>query len=187
VSQFEFVSVALALVYSFAAARLLAALPWVLHVERRYWVHTIWFGVLVLAMAVTWWGVWALQEVEWNAIRFVWALTIPALIYLRAGALVSHDPPAQSSWREHYFRARRSFFGIGLAIALNAGLVPWVMGVEPWLELTRSHVSAAMLMVLYSIGLVSKRPAIHGALAVVNLALLFAFLIASAWREAGAA
>jgi len=187
VSKFEFVSVALALVYSFAAARLLAALPWVVNPERRYWVHSVWFCVVMLALAVTWWQVWLLREVAWNAIRFVWALAIPSLIYLRAGALVSQDPEAQTSWREHYFRARVPFFGIGIAIALNTALVPWVMGVVPWFELGPAHVGSGILLLLYSVGLASRRPSIHGALAIVNLALLTVFLIASSWREAAAA
>lgn len=185
-SQFEFVSVALALVYSFAAARLLAALPWVLHAERRYWVHTTWFAVVMLALVVTWWGVWSLREVAWNSVRFIWALSIPAMIYLRAGVLVSQDPESETSWRDYYYRTRVPFFGIGVAIAVNAGLVPWVMGVVAWLEPAPAHTASAALLVLYSIALVTKRPAVHAMLAVINFVLLLLAIVFRALDEAGA-
>ena len=41
-TQFEYVSVAVALVYSFAVARIVSALPAILAPDRRYWVHALW-------------------------------------------------------------------------------------------------------------------------------------------------
>ena len=184
-SQFEFVSVALALVYSFAAARLLAAAPWVFEPSRRYWIHAFWYAVVLLALVVTWWAVWSLRDVQWNAFRFLWALAIPALIYVRVGALVSQDPSSQSSWRDHYYASRVPFFGIGLAIMLNSALIPWVMGIVPWFELARVHAGAGLLFVLYSLAIASPRPGVHGGVVLSNLVMLLVSMIVLTATEFG--
>ena len=178
-SQFEFVSVGLALVYSFAIARLLAALPFVLAPGKRYWVHVVWFGVVMLALVVTWWNFWLLRAVDWNPLRFVWALSIPSLIYLRVGALVSQSPASVRSWREHYYQARVPFFGIGLAIAANGVLSPWVMGFG--FPLPSILVYPLVLSILYGVGLVTDRSRIHAGLGVLNLLMLAGILVALTW------
>jgi hypothetical protein len=176
VSQFEFVSVGLALVYSFAVARLLAALPFVLARDKRYGVHVIWFAVTMLALVNTWWSFWLIRAVDWNALRFVWALSVPSLIYLRAGALVSQSPATVRSWRDHYYQARGPFFGIGLAIMANSVLRPWVMGLEHSLP---SLAFPLTLSLLYGVGLATDRSRIHAGLGVVNLLMLAVGLVAT--------
>jgi hypothetical protein len=103
-SQFEFVSVGVALVYSFAVARLLAALPSVVAPDKRYWTHLVWVAVVMLVLAANWWQLWLFRATDWNLLRFIWILSVPALIYLRVGVLVSQAPAAVPSWREHYYR-----------------------------------------------------------------------------------
>ena len=187
-SQFEFVSVGLALVYSFAIARLLAALPFALARDKRYWIHLIWFGVTILALVVTWWNVWLYRNVAWNPIRFVWALSIPSLIYLRAGALVSQSPATVASWRDHYFRSRIAFFTIGLAIAVNGVLLPWIMGLVRWFTPSPPWLAMPLLLfLLYVIGLATDRPRVHAGLGVVNLLALIGGLLAATFLGDGAA
>jgi hypothetical protein len=183
-SQFEFVSVGVALVYSFTVARLLAALPFALARDRRYWIHLVWFGIIMLALPITWWQIWLFRDVAWNLIRFVWALSIPSLIYLRAGTLVSPSPPSVRSWREHYYQARVPFFTIGLAIAANGFLLPWVMGLVRWFTPSPHHIMPLILTVLYVVGLATHRPAIHAGLGIVNLlALVVALVLGTLFDE----
>ena len=177
-SQFEFVSVGLALVYSFAVARLLAALPFVLAPDKRYWVHLAWFAVCMLALVNTWWEVWLFRAVEWNPLRFVWALSIPSLIYLRIGALVSQSPASVHSWRDHYYETRMPFFGIGLAIAADGFLRPWVLGLERPLPFL---VAPSILCVLYGVALATDRPRIHAGLSILNLMFLVGGLVVGTW------
>ena len=122
----------------------------------------------------TWWEVWLFRAVEWNPLRFVWALSVPSLIYLRIGALISQSPASVRSWREHYYEARVPFFGIGLAIAANMFLRPWVLGVDrplPWLA------SPAILCVLYGVALATDRPRVHAAVSILNLVFLVGALV----------
>ena len=184
VSQFEYVSVALALLYSFTVARLLTALPSVVAPGRRYWIHAAWVAAIILATLVTWWTVWALREVSWTALRFVWILSVPALIHLRAGLLVSEAPAAIESWHDHYFQKRIAFFGVGAVQGLNALLIPWVMGTVPWFSAAAAHFPAASLLLISALGLSMKHPLVHGTLVTANLVMLVLFL---AFRGAGAA
>jgi hypothetical protein len=177
-SEFEYVSVAVALAYSFAVARIVGAFPSVLAVNRRYWVHGVWTLVLLMAAISTWWTIWDLREVEWNPIRFTWVLIIPALIHLRVGVLVSENPAVIASWRDHYYENRMQFFGVGLLIALNYAVLPWVMGVVPWFAGTDLHFAFASLLTISVLGLVSANPTLHGVLASVNLIMILAGMAA---------
>lgn len=181
VSQFEFVSVGAALVYSFAVARLLAGLPFALASGRRHWLHLAWVAVLMLALVGTWWQVWRFRATEWNPVRFIWLLSIPALIYLRIGVLLSQAPGSVVSWRDHYYQARIPFFVIGLLIAANSLLLPWVMGLVPWFAPSWHHVFPLFLLPLYITGLATDRPRIHAGLGVVNLLALALGLVAATW------
>lgn len=176
VSQFEYVSVALALLYSFAVARLLTALPFVTAARPRYWIHTTWVFVVLFATVATWWTVWSLRDVSWTAWRFLWVLSVPALIHLRAGIVVSENPASIECWRDHYYLKRVAFFSVGAVQALNAFVIPWIMGVVPWFSLAPVHISASMLLAISLVGLATERPVVHGALAATNTLMLIVFL-----------
>lgn len=177
-SQFEFVSIAIALVYSFAVSHVIAALPSVFASERRYWTHSLWTIVVLLAAATTWWGIWNVRDVEWTPLRFVVALVAPALIHVRAGILVTDSPAAVESWREHYFDRRVAFFSIGLVQAANWMLLPWIMGLVPWLSPAPVHRVIPLLAVISAVGLASKHPAVHAALVAASLISLSISMVA---------
>lgn len=178
-SQFEYVSVAIALVYAIAVARIVGALPAVLAPERRYWVHASWAFVMLLAAVSTWWTIWGLREVEWTALRFAWALTVPALIHIRAGVLVSEDPAAVACWRARYFDNRVAFFAIGVVIALNGAVLPYIVGLAPWSSLPgQAGWSVLALFVISSLGLLTARPSLHAVLVALNLLMVVGTLVA---------
>lgn len=178
-SEFEYVSVGIALVYSFTVARLVASLPAVLAPDRRYWVHGLWVLVLLFATVSTWWTLWQLREVEWNPLRFMWALTVPSLIYLRAGVLLSDAPAEVVSWRVHFYERRVPFFGVGVLIACNFIAMPWLMGSSPRSLVPSAYVPMAMLLGISIGGLVSSNSALHGALVVTNLLMVLLSMVAA--------
>jgi len=185
-SIFEFMSVAFALLYSFAIARLLSAVPFIVAPDKRDWVHLVWVGVMILALVSTWWQFWLMRAVDWNPLRFLWALSIPSLIYLRVGVLVSQSPASIRSWREHYYQTRIPFFAVGLAIAVDAIFLPWVLGSLRWFTLdARYLVMPSLLLLLYGIGLASQHPRVHASLGLVNLLALFAGFLVLTWRGDG--
>jgi hypothetical protein len=81
-TELEYVSAGLALVYPFTVARIVCAFPALFVPERRYWVSGLRALLPLLAAIGTWWSIWALRDVAWNPLRFVWALTLPSQSYV---------------------------------------------------------------------------------------------------------
>jgi hypothetical protein len=54
-SPFEYVSVAIALVYAMALGRLVSGISPSLRTDARYLVHLIWIAALILGGTLQWW------------------------------------------------------------------------------------------------------------------------------------
>ncbi|MEP0202661.1 MAG: hypothetical protein ABJ084_00955 [Halioglobus sp.] len=166
-SHFEYVSVAIALMNALAIGRLLAGLSSSLAADKQYWVHTTWISTLLLIAVMSWWAMWALNEVAWTPIRFLWALSIPALLYVRASVLLGHSGDEPDSYYEHFYAKRPLFFSLGLVTAAFIALTPWVQGIFPWLEIAPIHISAATVASISLLGLLFRSPTVHAVLAVL--------------------
>lgn len=180
-SEFEYVSVGLALVYSFTVARLVASFPALLAPNRRYWVSGLWALVLLLAAISTWWTIWDLREVEWNPLRFMWALSMPALIYLRVGILLSDSPGDVKSWRARFYQSRLQFFGVAILVVCNFAALPWIMGIPSWYASSPRLLALIALLVISVLGLVSSNPGLHGVLAVANFLMIIISMTAASF------
>ena len=108
---FEHVAVAFSMVLSFGVVRLLDGLRPALVPGRRYWVHALWLVQKLLNHAFYWWGFLSFREgVAWTVASFLWLLLVPSLLFLQATALVTTNPSAVDSWRDHFFGIRSWFF-----------------------------------------------------------------------------
>ncbi|MEM7358172.1 MAG: hypothetical protein AAF431_03630 [Pseudomonadota bacterium] len=170
-SLFEYVSVAIALIYALAVGRLLAGLAPSLDKNKRYPIHFAWVLALLLVCALQWWQLWRTREVDWNSIRFFWVLVLPSLIYLRATILLGAEPNEVKSYREHYFAHRVPFFVLGVLSALVIFLTPWLLGIIPWLQFDLLHIAASVLLLISLLGLIFKKPAVHALLVLFNFGL----------------
>jgi hypothetical protein len=110
VTLFEYLAVAFSIVLSLAAVRLLGGLSVSFAVERRYWPHALWVGIILVQAAMVWWNYWSFRDLEWNFFLFLFTLFIPGSIYLQAAALVPENPGSVQSWMEHFYASRRRFF-----------------------------------------------------------------------------
>ncbi len=126
-THFEYISVAVALIYSLILAKLLGALPAVLQQGRRYWVHTLWIASLLGVTVDSWWRFWTYREVEWHPTAFVTLLAVPSIIFLRAAVLIGPQPYEVISWRTHYYKVRRPFFLLQLLAAGNMIASHWII------------------------------------------------------------
>lgn len=168
-SHFEYVSVAIALMNALAIGRLLAGLSSSLAADRQYWVHTTWISTLLLISVMSWWAMWGLSEVAWTPIRFLWALSLPALLYVRASVLLGHSGDEPDSYHEHFYAQRPLFFSLGLVTSAFIALTPWVQGLFPWFEMRPIHISAAFVATISILGLLFRSPTVHAVLAVLGL------------------
>ena len=147
-SHFEYISVAVSLIYSLILAKLLGALPAVVQPDRRYWVHALWVVILFFLTCDSWWRIWSYREVDWNPAAFLSLLAVPSIIFLRAAILLSNQPFEVLSWREHYFSTRRPFFLLQLVGMTNYALSDWLISDTILISTTEGIVGFALFSVL---------------------------------------
>jgi len=184
-THFEYISVAVSLIYSLALAKLLGGLPAALQPGKRYWVHSLWIFSLLSVTIASWWHIWWYRDAIWNPTRFLALLFIPSIIYLRAAILLSNQPHSVSSWRTHYYNVRRPFFLLQVLGMCNYIAAPWVIiGVQ----LTATElIGSAFFTTFAVVAAFSDRPRLHEILAVISLIgfALGIFNIPDAFTSAG--
>lgn len=148
-TQFEYVAVATALLYSIGVGQLLTKMPHVARRGRRAGLTVLWAVYLLMYCSVTWWLLWRALEVQWNSLRFLWALLLPFLIIVRASILFGPAPDQVQDFERYFYENRLKFHGVGIVGASAAFLVPWVYGAFPWFTLSPVQ-PGAMVSILFS-------------------------------------
>ena len=96
----------------------------------------------------------------------------PAVCLLFVAAALAPDEPSEvGGWREHYFRVYRKLIGTTLlfwliVLGANAVLLEGTNAIG-------SAIAAAGVLLLFTSALVTKRPRVHGFIAIVYLLLVF--------------
>ena len=160
----------MALLYALIMARLLGGLTPALEQSRRYWVHTAWIFTLVLVAVLQWWTFWGMKDVAWTPIRFIWALSNPAVLFVVVAVLVGEDPSLVASFREYFFAQRVRFFSLQLVAGTGVAMAPWIFGLTPWFAFAPAHPVAASIAALSLAGLAFQGHTAHAT--IVSLMLL---------------
>ena len=163
---------ALALLYALILGRLLSGLAPALDQSRRYWVHAAWICALILIALLQWWGFWGVRHIVWTPVRFLWAFSLPGLLFVTTAVLVGENPASVASFRDHFFDRRVRFFSLSMASGVSIALGPWVHGLAPWFTSTPLDSVAVSVMALSLAGLGFKSQTAHAI--IVFLALLLA-------------
>ncbi len=175
-THFEFVSVALSLIFALAFADVLRALVPAASSPARYWPHFAWLIAMVLNIAYAWWAIWNIRGVSWTGLLFVYALVPPALLTIMARLLSHRDPYSVQSFREHFHRNRRPFFAVLLAYCVNGFFSAWILGDSPVGTMAPVHVAAVPGAALSIAGLCLRTDRAHTVLVVLALLILFSAL-----------
>jgi hypothetical protein len=161
---FEYLAIAFSLVFSFAAMRLVAGLPYAVQRHSRYWVHAIAVCGQLLATIGVFWVFWSYRAVAWSLPRFLLVLGSPGMIYFNACTIMPENPSSVSSWREYYYSVHRRYF---------LGILCWALVITAAstfvLQLPWSHPSRLLQVVVVAsgvVGAVSASERVHGALAI---------------------
>ena len=174
---FEYISVAISLVLSLAAVRVLSGLSVAFAEGRRFWVHAAWLVMVLGISALVWWNFWSFRDADWNLFRFLMVLAAPGSIYLMGAALVPESPSEVASWEEHFFFARRRFFLALGAFFVTVSTTSCVLLEIPWM--TAARASQIVGFTLAVVGVVSPSRRVHRILPIAFAVLLAAvsFLI----------
>ena len=172
---FEYLSVAVSILLSLGMVHILSRIKGVLEGGRSYWIHTVHVGLILLLHPVYWWMFWGYRDVSWTLPFFLMALVPPSLICVLATSLVPSDSSAIASWRDHYFRIHRSFFGLYVAFTVAVATQTVLLRGDPILDASRSFQSIVFAM--FIVATLSSRVRVH---AVVALALIAVTVVTSA-------
>lgn len=175
-TQFELILTGYSILIALCVARLLDGVGPAFQRGRFYWVHALWIVNKLLNTTLYFWGVWVYREVGvWAFPEYLVIIAAPGLVYLQCNALVTTAPEQVTSWRERFYDIRPGFFAANLLL-VPLGLVSvHVVAEAPFPSpMTYSFVLVGGLSIL---GMLSRSPRVHGAIAVVsflNLTLGFA-------------
>ena len=166
---FEHVAVAYSMVLSFGVVRLLDGVRPALVPGRRYWIHAVWLVQKLLNYAFYWWGFVVFREgIAWTAASFLWMLLVPSLLLLQATALVTNNPGAVHSWRDHFFGIRSWFFSVDLVVILHSVITATLLRGIPLLHPLRVLQVVGLTISLLGVTSASRR--LHATIAPVALA-----------------
>ncbi len=172
---FEYLSVAVSILLSLGMVHILSRIKGILEGGRSYWIHTVHVGLILLLHPVYWWMFWGYRDMSWTLPFFLMALVPPSLICVLATSLVPNDSSAIASWRDHYFRIHRSFFGLYAAFLVVVAAQNVLLRGDPILNLSRSFQSIVLAMFIAAT--LSSRVRVH---VVVALALIAVTVVSSA-------
>ncbi len=159
-SIFEFVLTGLTLVLALVITRLLGGLRWIFDPQRRYWVHALMVLQMLVLTSLIWWGLWYARDVQWTYLSFAYNLLIgPGTLYFTATLLVPDNPRRVRSWREHYYKIHRPFFGAFAALVLIIFAGSLVYTNTPLWHFTRVIQAVALITCVF--GYLSTQHRVH--------------------------
>lgn len=136
----------------------------------------------ILYILKSWWNFFANgHDFEFSPSTFLLTLITPALVIVRAQLLTGRPSQEIASYRQHFYDHRVPFFAVGLASMTTLLLMPWLTGLQSFGEVTAYQLQSAPFMLIWMIGLMSARPAVHIALISVMLPLAAALFLADSF------
>ena len=178
-SAFEFVAVLFSVIVGMAISHLLSAASELIEIHSRvkiYWVNTIWFITVFIWDIFSWWGMWALNDLEyWDYPSFFLVVGHLSGIYLMT-TLVFPQPneSGKIDLEKHYFLVHRIFFIITAynfaSIILINHFLFFKSIFSPFLMMP------FLLTVLSFYGAITKSRRYHGFLSVFTFISLIIFM-----------
>ena len=179
-SEFEFVSVAVALLYSIALGRLLTSLPDLFRADRRYAVHAAWAIYLLVFSVNAWWALWNLRDFSFDPLSFLITLAVPAFVIVRVELLCGRPSLEITDYRAHFYSIRKPFFATGLASMSLIMILPLLHGLDFGAAEPRRVGMGLSALVVWVIGLATDRHRVHAVLvAYLTLLTFVGFLLSS--------
>ncbi len=176
-SAFEFIFTANTLILALVIARLLEGLRDAFDRRRRYWIHYLWvvnrimvvYAALLMAFAVR-------DRTDLSAHDILIIITPTAILFLQINVLISSQPADIESWRDHFWRIKKWFFGANMLYILG---VAFVTSSAPGATLTifERYAAVTLGLALSLVGYISSNERVHGLLVVVGvLNMVFALV-----------
>jgi len=178
VNPFDYLNVLISIIMGLAIANLLSGIVRLMHARHRlkmYWPSLLWTAWLFVVSVQHWWSEFGLHNLKaWTFGGFLGTLFIPVDLYLLCALVLPHrDDDADIDLQEWYFKNRRGFFVLLVALAPLA----YVEELLTTGSIHKQPLEAALLpaiALLLCLGLVTRRARTHACSAlVVSIVTLF--------------
>ena len=175
-SLFEFVMVLVSIVIGLAIGEFLAGALRILRADklpRLYWVHLSWAVWILFQLIDHWLYRWEYTTIDvgaWGVWHIAFFLIPTLLLFLIAG-LVFPGNDNVGEVRSFYFQRRRVLFGSLIILNVLYSIESWTLAGYDFGF--RGDILRGMSVLLLIALIVSKRPAVHAAGAIVTWVLLF--------------
>lgn len=175
---FNYLTIALSLLYTAAVLRVIGGISAASNKENRYFVHLILIAVSILSIVFSFWTSWAMKETQWTLPKFLLSLIDPALAYFIATVLIPENPNEIKSWKEYYYKNKHKYFIATLIYLIYIQFHGTILFNQPVLHIGK--VAALIGLVPIYLGLKSSNHKIHAGIAVFYLLqiLIMSFTIA---------
>ena len=167
---FNYILIALSFVYTAAVLRLLGGISAATNKQSRYSVHLILIIVALLSIVISFWGTWALRDVDWKLYKFILALLDGALYYFMATVLVPENPNEIESWKSYYFAIKNKYFYTILFFLFYVQIHSIVLTDQEFLHPARLGNLIALIPIYF--GIKSSNHKVHFGIAIYYIALV---------------
>ncbi len=138
-SDFEYLSVLIAIIVGIGFAHLLLSIGRVLGEAKSLnitAVHAIWtVNIMVMLVAFWWWAISLREMQEWVFLHLLFLLFDVSLYCLLAAILYPVAIPQGYDLKAHFARKRKAFFSILILLAITDPLTAMILGTEHVMDL----------------------------------------------------
>lgn len=123
-THFEYLSIAISIIFALSIGRLVVAIPNVISPRRFDLLHFGHFVCLLLVQMQFWWRMWQFRSVsDWDFAGFVMLLSVAMLYYLATHLLIPPGYTDIKRWRTHFLSVHRWYHGIVAVVWFSSGAV----------------------------------------------------------------
>ena len=187
-SDFEFLSVLIAIIVGIGFAHLLLSIGRIVGETKALnvtLVHLIWTGNILLMLVAFWWWAISLRDVEeWVFLHLLFLLFDVSLWCLMAAILYPVAIPADYDLKAHLAKKRKAFFSILILLAFADPLAALILGTEhlidlgwPYLHWMLACLIGGILAIRYDSQRVQRAIAIYWGLSLMYFLLAWQYSV----------
>lgn len=174
--MFEYIIVLISIVIGLALTHLMQGIAGLIQHpgrERVWWVHLVWVAYWFLSVVFWWWFEFRLQLIEtWTFSTYFFVVCYAFFMYLVCAILFPRDLEGYDGYKDYFLSRRGWFFGMLMAWAVLDVVDSRLKGADHLASLGVEYIiTGAALIILPIIGIVTRRTAVQGAIAILMLSM----------------
>lgn len=141
-SHFEFISIAVSIIFAMTLGRLVASLPEITSRPNRDYLQIAFVVVFIAHQILLWWRIWQLNSIEqWNFLEYFLIIAAPLANYLTAVALVGTQGASEDN--EESFSRKWFFYALAATWTISAINTWYLLDIQPYFLAVMTLVAAA--------------------------------------------